>query len=80
MKIWDFVYRWYLCTNKNVKEKVNAINFAWELEGVHFDRSFQNGVFNIWNTPNGNWLQDYVNGEYCRNGRGVTVAAELAYR
>ena len=29
-------------------------------------------AFNIWNTPYANWLQDSVNGEYCRNGRGVT--------
>ena len=49
---------------------VNAINFAGELESVYFDRSCQNGGFNILNTPNANWIQNYVNGEYCRNGRG----------
>ena len=54
----------------NVKEGVNAINFARESESVYFDRSCQNGAFNNWNTPNANWLQDSVNGEYCRNGRG----------
>ena len=26
----------------------------------------------IWNTSNANWLHNSVNGEYCRNGRGVT--------
>ena len=30
---------------------VNAINCAWELEGVYFDRSCQNRAFN---TPNAN--------------------------
>ena len=28
------------------------------------------GAFNIWNTPNANWLQNSLRGEYCRNGRG----------
>ena len=32
---------------KNVKERVNAINFARELESVYFDKSCQNGAFNI---------------------------------
>ena len=32
---------------KDVKERVNAINFAGELESVYFDRSCQNGAFNI---------------------------------
>ena len=31
------------------------------------------GVFNIWNTPNAYWLQNSMRGEYCRNGRGVTL-------
>ena len=30
---------------KNVKERVNAINFARELESVYFDRSCQNEGF-----------------------------------
>ena len=32
---------------KDVKERVNAINFAGELKSVYFDRSCQNGAFNI---------------------------------
>ena len=66
----DVKHRWYLCTYKNVKERFNAMNFARELESVCFDRPCKNGAFNIWNTPNANWIQDSVNGEYCRNGRG----------
>ena len=44
-------HRWYLRTYSNVKERVNAINFARELESVYFDKSCQNGAFNIWKTP-----------------------------
>ena len=43
-----------ILANKNVKERVNAINIARELESVYFDRSRQNGAFNIWNVPNAN--------------------------
>ena len=38
----------------DVKERVNAISFARELESVCFDRSCQNGAFNILNTPDAN--------------------------
>ena len=38
----------------DVKERVNAINFARELESMCFDRSCQNGAFNILSTPNAN--------------------------
>ena len=27
-------------------------------------------AFNIWNTPNADWLQNSMKGEYCRNGWG----------
>ena len=37
----------YLRTNRNIKERVNAINFAEKLESVYFDRSCQNGALNI---------------------------------
>ena len=40
-------YKSYLRTYKNVKERVNAMNFTRELESVYFDRSCQNGAFNI---------------------------------
>ena len=65
-------HRRYLRTYKNEKQGVNAINFVWKLESVYFDRSWQNRAFDIWNTPNANWLQDSVIGEYCRNGSWVT--------
>ena len=34
-----------ICEHKNLKERVNALNFAKELESVCFDRSYQNGAF-----------------------------------
>ena len=64
--------RWYLCINKNIKERVNFINFVPEFESVYFDRSCQKRAFNIWNTRNAN-LQNYMMGDYCRSGRGVDI-------
>ena len=37
----------YLRTYKNAKERVNALNFAVELESVYFDRPCQNVAFYV---------------------------------
>ena len=38
-------HEWYVCLYKNIRVEVNFINFASELESVHFDRSCQNKGF-----------------------------------
>ena len=40
-----------MCTYRDIKERVNAINFAEELESMYFDGPCQNGAFDVLNTP-----------------------------
>ena len=47
---------------------------------MDFDRSCQHGAFIIWNTPNANWIQNSVNVEYCRDGRGWHIFHNLILR
>ena len=69
--------------NKNV-QILNGLVFKWLVLGIYKNK--KEGVkswrvcilivlvkmraFNIWNTPNANWLQNSVRRKYCRNGRG----------
>ena len=62
--------------HRRERERVNALNFAWEAEGVYFEKSCQNRAFNILNTPNANWLYNSINGEHWRNGRGWHLFVE----
>ena len=53
----------------SIKERVNGLNFAEELDSLYFDMSCQNGAFNVFKIlPM--LLHNSVNEEYCKNGRG----------
>ena len=65
--------------HKNVKERVNFINFERKLEGVYFDESWQNRAFRYLKYSLGLLNTEFCKWEileYCRNGRGVTYIFE----
>ena len=70
--LWSELYFYFL--------RLQMLNIKWMNEWYMpalIVRSCQNKGFNIWNTPNANWLQNSMRREYCRNGRGWHVFSVL---